>query len=167
MTSSNSQTQIELEALIAEFNRVRAELIAGVASVPPDLRDEVFVGSWGVEDVIAHTVGWDYTNIEALPDFRSGRLPDFFARYDADWAAINAALVARYRIEDWGALMTSLRESQRVFVDAMRGLNDADLDNVAMWGKRRITLRGMIRAVCRDESEHVAQVRAFISGRAP
>jgi hypothetical protein len=166
MSALNAGTQVELEALISEFDRVRGELLDAVISVPRELRDEAFVGTWDVKDVMAHTVGWDYTNIEALPDFRAGRLPAFFARYDADWAAINAELVARYRLEEWDALLASLRESQRAFVDAMRGLSDADLDNVALWGKRRITLRGMMRAVSRDESEHVAQVCAFLSERA-
>ena len=167
MISSKTKARVEIETLIAEFDRVRDELIEAVSSVPPALRDEAFVGAWDVRDVVAHTVGWDYTNIEALPDFRAGRLPAFFARHDTDWATINAGLVVRYRLEDWGALMASLRGSQRAFVDAIRGLADTDLDNVTMWGKRRITLRGMIRAVYRDESEHVAQVRAFLSGRGP
>jgi hypothetical protein len=166
MTSSNTRTQVELQALIAEFDRVRAELIDAVLSVPPERRNEPFVGTWDVKDVIAHTVGWDYTNIEALPDFRGGRLPAFFARYDTDWAAINADLVARYRLENWEALIASLRESQAALTDAMRTLGDTDLDNVALWGKRRITLRGMMRAVSRDESEHVAQIRALVSEHA-
>ncbi len=158
---------MELEALIVEFNRVRDELIEAISSVPPGLRDEAFVGDWDVKDIVAHTVGWDYTNIEALPDFRSGRLPAFFARYDADWATINAGLVARYRLADWDASLATLRDSQGAFVDAMRRLrDDTDLDTVAMWGGRRITLRGMMGAVSRDESEHVAQVRAFLSKRA-
>ncbi|HEU0072539.1 MAG TPA: DinB family protein [Dehalococcoidia bacterium] len=166
MTSSNTRTQVELQALITEFDRVRAELIEAVLSVPRELRDVAFVGIWDLRDVIAHTVGWDYTNIEALPDFRAGRLPVFFARYDTDWAAINADLIARYRLKDWDALVASLRESQTAFTGALRDLSDVDLDNVALWGKRRITLRGMMRAVSRDESEHVAQIRALVSERA-
>jgi len=167
MTSSNTKTQSELEALITEFDRVRAELLYAVATVPSHLRHEPFVGMWDVRDVIAHTVGWDYTNIEALPDFRVGRLPAVFARYDNDWAAINADLVARYRLEGWDALMASLHDSQRAFVDAMRTLSDADLKNVTLWGERRISLRGMMRAVSRDESEHVQQVRDFLTERVP
>jgi hypothetical protein len=163
MGSLNIQTRTDLEALIAEFNRVRGELLASVADVPAALRDVAFVGDWDVRDVIAHTVGWDHTNIEALPDFRAGRLPAFFARYDADWAAINADLVARYRLDDWDALLASLRESQHAFVAALAELHDADLDNVSLWGERRCTLRGMMRAVSRDESEHVAQVRDFLA----
>ena len=161
MTSSNQGTQIELEGLVTEFNRVRDALIDAVSGLPAALRDEAFVGTWDVRDIVAHTVGWDYTNIEALPDFGAGRLPAFFADFDPDWAAINASLVERYRLEDWDALMTSMTASGRVFVDAMRRLDDSDLDNVALWGKRRITLRGMMRAVSSDESEHVRQVQAF------
>ena len=167
MSPLNTKSQIEIEALLSEFNRVRGELIEAVSSVPADLRDEPFIGTWDVKDVVAHTVGWDYTNIEALPDFREGRLPAFFARYDPDWAGINACLVARYRNQDWEALMTSLRESQRVFVEAMRGLTDADLGNVVLWEGRHVSLRGMMRAVSRDESEHVAQIHAFLAGRSP
>lgn len=165
MTSLKTESRTDLEALIAEFDRVRDEFVSAVALVPPELRDVPFVGVWDVRDVIAHTVGWDYTNIEALPDFRAGRLPAFFARYDADWAAINAALVARYRFDDWDALLASLRTSQRAFTDAMRSLTGDELDTTASWGKRRISLRGMMHAVSRDESQHVAQVRAFLSER--
>jgi hypothetical protein len=165
MTSSNTDTKLQIESLLEQFSRARAALIAAASSVPPALRDQPFVGAWDVKDVIAHTIGWDYTNIEALPDFRIGRLPAFFARYDADWAAINAALIARYRVEDWDALMVALHDSQRAFIDAMRGLSDADLDTAASWGKRRVSLRGMIRAVSRDESQHVTQVLEFVASR--
>jgi DinB superfamily len=157
----NTRTQVEIDALIAEFDRVRALLVEAASAVPPRLRDEPFVGEWDLKNVLAHTVGWDYTNIEALPDFRAGRLPAFFSRFDADWAAINDDLVARYRLEDFDALLASVRDSQRAFSDAMRAL-DADLDVVGFWGERRISLRGMMRAVSKDESEHVAQIRSFI-----
>jgi len=167
MTSSNTGTRTDIESLIAEFNRVRGDLLEAVSSVPPELRNQPFVGAWDISDIVAHTVGWDYTNIEALPDFCAGRLPAFFARFDADWAAINADLIARYRLEEWDALLASLRNSGRAFEDAMRALSDADLDNVSFWGRRRITLRGMMRAVARDESEHVAQVCAFVAEGAP
>jgi hypothetical protein len=167
MGSVDTTTRADLEALIAEFNRVRGELLDAVSDVPAALRDELFVGDWDVKDVIAHTVGWDYTNIEALPNFRDGRLPAFFARYDADWAAINADVIASYRLADWSALVEALRESQRAFVSALETLSDADLDNVSMWGRRRCTLRGIMRAVSRDESEHVMQVRNFLTERAP
>jgi hypothetical protein len=163
MTSSNTDTKLQIESLLEQFSRARAALIAAASSVPPALRDQPFVGAWDVKDVIAHTIGWDYTNIEALPDFRAGRLPAFFARYDEDWAAINAALIARYRVEDWAALIAALRQSGALFVQAMRGLTDADLDTAASWGKRRVSLRGMIRAVSRDESQHVTQVRDFVA----
>ncbi|HWC30857.1 MAG TPA: DinB family protein, partial [Dehalococcoidia bacterium] len=112
--------------------------------------------------VIAHTVGWDYTNVEAIPDFAAGRLPAFFARYDADWGSINAELVARYRVEDWDALMQTLRDAQAAFVAALSDLNDTDLDRRASWNGRRVSLRGMLRAISRDEAEHVRQIEAFL-----
>jgi hypothetical protein len=61
--------------------------------------------------------------------------------------------------------MAALRDSQRAFIDAMRGLSDADLDTAASWGRRRVSLRGMMRAVSHDESQHVAQVLEFVASR--
>ncbi len=163
--TSKTNTKDEIEALVAEFNAVREELIEAASSVAPELREVAFVGSWDLKDVIAHTVGWDYTNVEALPDFQAGRLPRFFDRYDADWAAINADLVSRFRVEIWDELIESVRQSQRAFGQAMLDLPDADLDRAATWGDRRITLRGMMRAISKDESEHVRQIHAFVGER--
>jgi DinB superfamily len=166
MTTLNTE-QTEIEALLADFNRVREQLVDAASAVPPRLRNTPFVGIWDLFDVVAHTVGWDYTNIEALPDFAAGRLPAFFAQYDADWASVNAGLVARYRLQDWDDQLASVVDSQKAFDAAMRGLSAGDLDNIAIWGKRRISLRGMMRAVSRDESQHVAQIQTLIAERAP
>jgi hypothetical protein len=165
MTSSDTRTRKDLETLIAAFNATREALVSAIESVPAELRDMSFVGDWDVRDVVAHTVGWDYTNVEALPDFASGRLPAFFDRYDPDWAAVNADLVARYRLDDWDALMGSLREAQRAFVEALSAFSDDALDNAVSWRGRRVSLRGMLRAISRDEAEHVRQIKAFLSRR--
>lgn len=162
MNSSNTQAGQGLAQLAGRFNATRDALIAAAESVQPQLRDIPFVGSWDLKDVIAHTIGWDYTNVEALPDFAAGRLPTFFARYDPDWAACNAGFVAHYRLEDWQALIHSLPASQRAFVEALAALSDADLDNVVIWDKRRVSLRGMLGAVERDESGHLRQIQAFV-----
>ncbi|HLG12247.1 MAG TPA: hypothetical protein VI876_10865, partial [Dehalococcoidia bacterium] len=69
MISFNTQTRRDLDALIVDFNETRAALIEVAQSVPSELRDVALVGHWDVKDVMAHTVGWDYANVEALPDF--------------------------------------------------------------------------------------------------
>ena len=166
MTSSDTRARKDLDALIVEFNSTREALVAAVESVPPELRDAPFVGEWDVKDVVAHTVGWDRTNVAALPDFAAGRLPAFFDRYDPDWATVNADLVAGYRLDDWGALIRSLREAQRAFVEALSAFSDAALDNAVSWNGRRVSLRGMLRAISRDEAEHVRQIAAFLTERA-
>jgi hypothetical protein len=161
----DKQTRGDLHELIAAFNATRAALIEAAATVPAELRDVAFVGSWDLKDVIAHTIGWDYTNVEALPDFAAGRLPAFFERYDTDWAAINAQLVSRYRVENWDALIRSLREAQQAFVAALSALSDGGLDNAVAWKGRRVSLRGMLHAISRDEAEHVRQIEAFMAER--
>jgi hypothetical protein len=163
MSTAETRTRKDLEALIAELNATRVALIDAASAVSIELHEVAFVGHWALKDVVAHTVGWDYENVEALPDFSAGRLPAFFARYDADWAAMNAGLVARYRLDDWDALLRSLRDAQRAFVTALGTVSDADLDRVTRWQGRRVSLRGMLRAISRDEAEHVRQIRAFVT----
>jgi hypothetical protein len=165
MNRPDTRTRRDLEGLLAAFNATREALIEAASSVPAKLRDVAFVGSWDLKDVIAHTIGWDYTNVEALPDFVAGRLPAFFERYNKDWASINAELVARCRVEDWDALLHSLREAQQAFVAALGALSDASLDDAVAWKGRRVSLRGMLRVISRDEAEHVRQIEAFVSER--
>jgi hypothetical protein len=163
MAGSKSSERKDLDQLVAEFLATRESLMAAAEGLPQDRRDLPFTGTWDIKDVIAHTIGWDYTNLEALPDFAAGRLPAFFARYDRDWATINAELVERYRVEDWTALMASLRGSGAAFVEALSGLSDTDLDNAVAWNGRQVSLRSMMRAAVRDEAEHVRQIQAFLS----
>ena len=165
MTTPASKRKTDIEGLIGRFDATRRALIEASEAVAPALRDVPFVGVWDLKDVIAHTIGWDRTNVEALPDFAAGRLPAFFAAYDDDWAACNAALVARYRVADWDALLASLRAAQAAFVTALGALPDSALDNVTLWGEKRISLRGMLRAVDQDEREHVRQIRDFVRER--
>ena len=54
-----------------------------------------FLGHWSLMDLVAHLAGWDYANRAAIDAILAGRLPDFYARYDADWRTFNAELVAR------------------------------------------------------------------------
>jgi hypothetical protein len=61
--------------------------------------------------------------------------------------------------------MRSLRDAQIAFGEVLSRLRDADLDNAVPWRGRRVSLRGMLRAISRDEAEHVRQVRAFVAQR--
>ena len=132
--------------------------------MPAERRDEPFIGVWDLKDLLAHLVGWDRTNLEALHDFLAGRRPAFYDRYDPGWSAYNAELVARNRLEDFEALLESLAASQHDVVAALRTLSDADRTRERGAGRtgRPLTVAGLLRAAIHDE--HLRQIEAFIVG---
>ncbi len=134
--------------------------------MPAARRDEPFVGVWDLKDLLAHLVGWDRTNLDALNDFLAGRRTAFYDRYDPGWTAYNAELVARYRLDDFAALLDSLAASQRDVVDALRTLSDADLTRERALSRtgRPLTIDGLLRAAIHDEQEHLRQIEVFIAG---
>ena len=59
--------------LIAGLTEARAEFIAALSTLAPEDRDTVFLGVWSAHDIVAHLIGWDYADLEAI-DALFGRL---------------------------------------------------------------------------------------------
>src|SRR5690606_38655529 len=85
----------EHDDLIDAFLRGREDLLGAAERIAAPERRTPFVGHWSVMDVLAHLVGWDYTNVEAIEATRAGRLPAFYRHYDPGWAGYNQALIER------------------------------------------------------------------------
>ena len=94
--------QSQKEHILSELHQVRTEIISAVQQLPPVQRSEIFLGTWSVEDCLAHLVGWDYTNIEAAKAIQNGLLPEFYAHRDKDWQGYNAILVNKYKLKRLG-----------------------------------------------------------------
>ena len=154
----------EPDSLADSFIRMRDLLLIAADSVPPDARETPFVGHWHLMDLLAHLVGWDYTNLRAIEDLRAGRVPDFYRHYDPGWAAYNQQLIDRYGAGDWDALRQSLERSQEAVGAAMRSLSGEDVKKeLSRPGRRRlVSIAGILRAAIADEREHLAQIRAFL-----
>jgi hypothetical protein len=56
----------EKDALISGLVETRSEILDAVSALSPAGADEVFLGTWSVKELLAHLVGWDYTNKRAL-----------------------------------------------------------------------------------------------------
>lgn len=162
---SNPEPTSPQEAL-ARLAAVREALVEAANRVPPERRRKPFLGDWDLVDVIAHLIGWDRTNLEAIDDFLAGRLPAFYDAYDPGWASFNATLVARHRRGDWDALLTALRQSFADFQARLSALpgSEIDRDRGVVWRGRTVTIGRLLRAALRDESEHLEQVRRFAHG---
>lgn len=121
---------------------------------------------------MAHLIGWDRTNIEALESFQCGELPAFYAHYEPDWATYNAMLVRRYGREDWDETLSALEQSGADVLAALRrpDVLAGRLPGV-VWQGRSVSIAGVLRAAIRDETEHRQQIEAFLhelgAGSAP
>ena len=154
--------------LVDGFVRMRGALVREADAVPPALRTTPFVGHWNLMDLLAHLVGWDYTNVNAIEELKAGTIPAFYAHYDPGWVSYNQQLIDRYGAEAWDELRGSLRQSQEAVVGMLRLLTPEELtralSDAGRW-RRPVSIAGIVRAAIRDEREHLQQIRAFVGSR--
>jgi hypothetical protein len=124
------------------------------------------MGEWSAKDLIAHLIGWDFTNLAAVQEILDGRYPGFFQYYDKDWRSYNARLVEEYKVEPFSALLVEVEDSHHQLVSFL----EASPAEQVVGGKARnitgrtISIRSLLRYEGRDEIDHASQVRAFTSG---
>lgn len=160
----NKASEKHKQALIDDLTHARENLIALVKEFPAEQLDAPCVGIWSVKDLVAHLIGWDNTNYQAVQEILSGQRPSFFQYYDADWQRYNSTLVATYRVEPFEALMFNAAESHRALVGFLQSLRAEDilLKKSPKEAGRSITIRNLLRSEAEDERKHAAQLEAFL-----
>jgi hypothetical protein len=148
--------------VIDAFERTREDIVGAVKSVPASKRRQPFVGHWSLLDVLTHLVGWDYTNIHAVEEFRQGTLPSFYRQYDPGWDHYNSILIDRYGTDNWGALLRALDASGEAVVTLLRSLSDEEFNATPVqWRGRPVSIAAIMRAAVRDEREHLQEIWEF------
>ena len=56
------------DELLFGLKAVRESILNEALALPAEARDRVFLGTWSVMDLLAHLAGWDFTNLQAVPD---------------------------------------------------------------------------------------------------
>lgn len=149
--------------LIAGLIAARGSVFDAIKALPERCLDEAFLDVWSATDLLAHLVGWDFTNIEAIQQIRAGQAPSFFKYYDKDWQSYNRELVARHRK---GTMEEMLAEAGASHQELIAFLQKIDADTLVN-GKgrspsgRTITIRNLLVSEASDEAEHARQVIAF------
>jgi hypothetical protein len=163
MTNPNSFEE-NRATLISNLNDTRSFILEAAASIPDDRVDEAFVGSWGILELLAHLRGWDLTNIQAAKDILSGKVPDFYAESDKDWASYNAKLVSRHRQADLESMIASVDSSRSDLVALLNQLDAKDIfsDHGVRRGSYKVTIARLIEADIKDGIEHLDQIRRFL-----
>lgn len=150
-------------AWIDGLTAARRSVLEAVRSLPLECADVNFIGTWSVMDLLAHMVGWDYTNIGAIQEILAGQYPSFFRRYDKDWQSYNSELVERYRKETLGESLAELESSHHQLVSFLQRLDAEALVNGKARSERgrTVTIRNLLLSEAGDETEHAKQVLAF------
>jgi hypothetical protein len=154
---------VDKETLLAGLKEVRRKILAEAAALPVRSRDAVFLGTWSVKDMLAHLVGWDYTNLEAVKSVLAGRLPKFYASWDRDWAGYNASLVTKFKCEPYRKLLASAKESQRRLIDFLESVPPEAFgkDGGVRFRGIRVTIQRLLEAEAGDERVHYEQLLKF------
>ena len=108
---SKKSENLTMQELLLAIIKTRAAVLRAASQLSPEEQNTVFLGVWSVKDLIAHLVGWDFTNLAAAKDIQAGKLPEFYAHYDKDWKTYNAELVAKYKRDDFEELLALARDS--------------------------------------------------------
>lgn len=151
------------EEVISALAEARRSILEAAMALAPERREEVFLGSWSVMELLAHLVGWDVANAEAVQAILEGRMPPFYDHYDAGWKTFNAGLVARYRRDDFAGMVADVQESHRRLLAFLQTLppEEFERDRGLRSGRHRVTIAYILRAEAGDERKHGRQVAEF------
>jgi len=161
--------QEKKDKIVFELVEARRKILDTASSLPPEKHDEVFLGAWSVKDLLAHLVGWDYTNIQAVGDLLEAKLPAFYSYYDRDWKTYNARLVEEYRKDDFVELLASVEASHRELIDFLKAVpaEEFEKDRGIRSGRYKVTIARILQAEADDEKEHHSQIKEFGARNGP
>ena len=157
-------TESKKDAQIAAFREGRRQILEAVSAMSSQAQDQVFLGAWSLKDLLAHLVGWDYTNLEAVKAIQEGKLPAFYSYHDSDWKSYNARLVKQYKRENLGELLDSVETSQQRLIDLLETIPaEAYTRDYGVRVRRyRVTIARILQAEIDDEKKHFQQILDFI-----
>ena len=155
--------KFEPDQIIPKLIEVRKNLLEAASSLSPEDLDRIFLGVWSVKDLLAHLVGWDYTNLKSVQEIRSGQHPSVYSHYDHDWQTYNAGLVEQYKREDIGEMHALVQQSHRELINFLESLPIAEFDRDRGLRSRwnRVTIAWCLRFEIYDEIRHSEQIKKF------
>jgi hypothetical protein len=156
--------QAKKDKVIAELVEARRKIFDVASYLPPEKQGEVFLGIWSVKDLLAHLVGWDFTNLAAVQEILAGQLPSFYAHHDRDWRTFNAGLVAKYKRDDFAALLSLVQGSHQRLVDFLGPVpaEEFSRDRGLRFRGYKVTIVRLLQAEASDEEVHCKQIQAWL-----
>ena len=140
------------DAIIQTTEHEYAALRAAVQGLDEARMREVWLGTWGVREIVAHISGWHREMLPALERFARGAEPYPDGTY-ADFDRWNAHFVAERKDVPTSELLAEMDRSHADFVGAVRRLAAGDL---AEGAKARTLVDGVGAAHYREHAGQIA-----------
>jgi hypothetical protein len=152
--------------LLTHLITTRAAILHTTSQISPTAQNTIFLGVWTIKDLLAHLAGWDFTNLGAAMDIQSGKLPEFYARYDKNWKTYNAELVEKYKRDDFEELLALVRDSHSKSIEYLESVPAEAFEQdfgVRSGRGARVTIARLLQAELEDEQEHLRQIQDFMA----
>ncbi len=148
-----------LDALV----ETRQGILDVISKLTEAERERVFLGVWSVKDVLAHLIGWDYANLEAVRYVTASQLPPFYNHYDRDWKTYNAALVAKYKLDSFDEMLVQVKDSLRQLIEFLKTVPPEafNQDFGVRFRGVKVTVRRLLEADIKDVQLHRQQIVDF------
>lgn len=159
-----TQSQIlRKEQVVSSLVETRQKLLTEISSLPNEQSDQVFLGIWSVKDLLAHLIGWDFANLEAVKSVQDGQVPTFYEHHDRDWQTYNAMLVEKYKKNSVGELLTRAKTSHEKLIKLLQTIppENFNKDFGARFHGYKVTVQRLLEAEMKDEQTHLQQIIDF------
>ena len=140
--------------LLREADETFADLRRAIDGLTEEQMREVWLGTWGVREILIHISGWHHAMIPALQHIARGEAPYPAGTYD-DFDAWNARFVAEKAGVKAVDVVPDLEASHRAILAASREVRD---EHFASGGAARDLFDGIGPAHYR---EHAGQIREW------
>jgi hypothetical protein len=146
----------EQDALIAKFRESQADLVDAVSGVSEQRAAEVWSGTWGIKQIVAHISGWESSMTQALGKIANGERPtvEGFDLNDTDGS--NAKFAESAASSSFADVLAGLRSAGDGLVEAIRGTPDDRIQE----GR---TARRIVETLIRHPGEHTDEIRKWRS----
>ncbi len=151
------------DQILSSLMDTRQKLLDAISKISDEDQDLVFLGVWSVKDLLAHIVGWDYTNIDAIKSVMKNQVPAFYKYRDRDWQTYNAMLVKKYKSGSIQELLGRAKDSQKKLVQFLQTIPPEvfNKDFGVRYHGYKVTIQRLLEADVKDGQIHYQQITGF------
>lgn len=157
---------IRKDKILSELVEARQKFLSAASKFSEGDQDAIFLGVWSIRDLLAHVIGWDHTNIDAIKSLMQNQVPAFYEYRDRDWQTYNAMLVKKYKRGSIQKLLGTANNSHTKLMTFLQTvppeLFHKDFD--VRFRGYKVTIQRLLEAEIKDMQIHYQQVTDFFKG---